>query len=81
MKVGDLVKVKDCPVLSADWPPNKCSCFFCSGESNRVGVILSPAPRNSWDIMFDCGMWRFDQFEFARGEISVISKSDCTIRP
>ena len=32
MQVGDIVKVKDC--VKPD-----CMCFFCCGNSNRVGFI------------------------------------------
>jgi hypothetical protein len=73
VKVGDLVKVSPCDVPGAfdDW----CRCFFCSGNSNRIGVVLGPAPQNSWHVMFDCGEWRLDDFEQARGEVEVISES------
>ena len=73
MKIGDLVKVKACaPAINElDFP---CECFFCSGMSNRVGLIMSPAPMNSWVVMFDCGEWRLDKFDFARGDAEVISE-------
>jgi hypothetical protein len=73
MKVGDLVKVNSCPING--WPDFKCECFFCSGSSNRIGLVTGPAPRNSWCVMFDCGEWRLDDFEEARGEVEVISES------
>ena len=75
MKVGDLVKVKDCqqvPLFSPDFP---CECFFCSGNSNRIGVVTGPAPRNSWHVMFDCGSWRWDAFDEANGDVVVISRT------
>ncbi len=73
MKIGDLVKVKDCKSQLPDhMGPWECDCFFCSGNSNRIGVVLGPAPRNSWAVMFDCGEWRLDDFEEARGEVKVI---------
>ncbi len=77
MKVGDLVKVKDCEHLYDVSHPfyEACECFFCSGNSNRIGVILGPAPRNSWAVMFDCGEWRLDEFDHARGDVEVISES------
>ena len=71
MKVGDLVKVKDCASLN---PDIHCTCFFCHGNSNRIGVVLGPASRNKWAVMFDCGEWRLDDFEEARGEVKVISE-------
>jgi len=74
MKIGDLVEVKACPPQA--WEDYQCECFFCSGNSNRVGVVLGPAPLNSWHVMFDCGSWRLDDFEEARGEVKVISEGN-----
>jgi len=73
MQVGDLVKVKACapPYNELDFP---CECFFCSGNSNRIGLITAPAPMNSWVVMFDCGEWRLDKFDFARGDAEVIGE-------
>ena len=77
MKLGDIIKVKDCKHMldvvdksNSLWAT--CVCFFCSGNSNRVGFITAPAPGNSWCAMFDCGEWRADDFEEARGEVTVI---------
>ena len=74
MKIGDLVKVANCAPqdLNLDFP---CECFFCCGNSNRIGMVLGPAPRNSWVVMFDCGEWRLDDFDQARGDVEVISES------
>ena len=74
MKVGDLVKVEGCRDLGYD--DFACACAFCTTKSNRVGVVLGPAPRNSWHIMFDFGEWRFDDFEEARGTIEVIGEDE-----
>ena len=73
MKVGDLVRVKPCPQPA--WSDYKCECFFCNGNSNRVGLVTGPAPLNSWRVMFDCGEWRLDDFEEANGEVTVINES------
>jgi hypothetical protein len=79
MKVGDLVKVKDCEQPTEFQMRSgldlACECFFCCGNSNRIGFVLGPAPQNSWAVMFDCGEWRLDDFEEARGEVKVISES------
>ena len=77
MKVGDLVKVKECKQIDDVLHPfyEACQCFFCSSDSNRIGVILGPAPRNSWAVMFDCGEWRLDSFDFARGDAKVIGET------
>jgi len=71
VKIGDLVKVKDC--AQTGYSDFECECFFCNGNSNRIGMVLGPAPRNSWAVMFDCGEWRLDDFEEARGEVKVIN--------
>ncbi len=76
MKVGDLVKVKECKHLDVLHPLYEaCQCFFCGGKSNRIGVVLGPAPMNSWHVMFDCGEWRLDEFDVSRGDAEVISES------
>jgi len=79
MKVGDLVKVKDCPDYGNDSRyaalGYECDCFFCSSGSNRIGVVFGPAPRDSWNVMFDTGMWRLDNFDEARGDVEVINES------
>ncbi len=73
MEIGDLVKVKDC--ASDPWGDFPCECFFCATQSNRIGVILGPAPNNSYQVMFDTGMWKLDMFDEARGDVEVISES------
>jgi hypothetical protein len=75
MKIGDLVKVKDCSQLDILHPLYKdCYCFFCAGKSNRVGIVTRPTSRNRWAAMFDCGEAIVDDFEEARGEVRVISE-------
>jgi hypothetical protein len=73
MKIGDLVKIKECELYAEQ--EGQCTCFFCSGNSNRVGLIISPAPMNAWMVMFDCGEYQIDKFDFARGDVEVISES------
>jgi len=38
-------------------------------------VVLGPAPNNSYQVMFDTGMWKLDMFDEARGDVEVISES------
>jgi len=73
MKVGDLVQMKPCP--SPPWSDYSCECFFCSSDSNRVGLVVGPAQNNSWRVMFDCGEWRVDNFDEAQGSVKVINKN------
>ena len=76
MKVGDIVQVVNkCSQPGDRWHPmgSTCACFFCCGNSNRIGVVLGPAPRNQMFVMFDCGEWRLDAFDVARGDVEVIN--------
>ena len=75
MKLGDLVRVKGCSPRLIGQGHLKCECFFCRGSSNRVGYIIGPGQRTSWIVMFDCGEWRLDEFDLARGDVEVISES------
>jgi len=50
--VGDLVRVPLCTDVI------DCGCFFCSGDSNGIGFVLSPAELNMWYVMFDIGEWK-----------------------
>lgn len=75
MKIGDLVKVKECKQFDDVLHPlyEACQCFFCATGSNRIGIVTGPAPRNQWHIMFDCGAWRLDDFDVANGDVEIIS--------
>jgi hypothetical protein len=79
MEIGDLVKVKDCQqpteLQLRSGLDFMCECFFCATQSNRIGVVLGPAPNNSYQVMFDTGMWKLDMFDEARGDVEVISES------
>ena len=78
MKIGDLVQVIDRCFKEGDrWHPMGavCGCFFCTTHSNRIGVVVGPAPRNQWHVMFDTGMWRLDDFDVAQGDVKVIREA------
>ncbi len=79
MKIGDLVKVKECPDIRESpidsLPDTPCACFFCHTNSNRIGVVAAVAPRNAYHVMFDTGMWRLDMFDEAKGDVKVIRAS------
>ena len=73
MQIGDLVRVKDCKdPVHEDFA---CSCFLCSGRSNRIGVVLGPAPRNYWHVMFDWGDGSIDDFDVARGDVEILNEN------
>jgi hypothetical protein len=70
MKIGDLVRVEKCSSIV------HCSCFFCSGKSNCVGIVLAPAELDMWHVMFDVGEW-----EVYEHEVKIISESDYLAEP
>jgi len=75
VKIGDLVQVSDCgneKTRDLDWD---CNCFFCKGNSNRIGCVLDVATRNGWVVMFDIGDCRLDAFDEANGRVRVINES------
>ena len=39
MKVGDLVKVGDCPTYPYGAAGQLCDCFQCSQISSRIGIL------------------------------------------
>ena len=77
MKTGDLVRIQDCHEYVAFYatdPPEECDCFWCAGNSNRIGCVIGPAASrpsqqgvggNAWYASFDCGemiIWDGDAF-------------------
>jgi len=75
MKIGDLVKVSECVDDPYMQDSTVCDCFFCAGKSNRIGLVVSVAPRDAWHVMFDTGMWRLDTVDLDRGDVEVIRES------
>ena len=76
MKLGDLVRVKNCSGFPEGHPfYDSCECFFCSTKSNRIGFVTSLATQNAFNVMFDTGMWRLDNFDVATGDVEVINES------
>tara|TARA_Y100000296_G_C5169696_1_gene256623 strand:- start:2200 stop:2430 length:231 start_codon:yes stop_codon:yes gene_type:complete len=75
MKIGDLVQVRDCVPFESPLSDG-CECSFCCTGSNRIGIIVSQAPMNSFIVQFDFGEWRLDMFDFARGDVKVISAGE-----
>ena len=72
--IGDLVRVAECdPERTAI--DGVCECFFCTTDSNRVGLVLGPAPRDGWAVQFDTGQWRVYPMDFENGEVEVVSNA------
>ena len=74
MKVGDLVKMPDCPTRET-----KCPCFFCNGRSSRIGVITGRFVdewnrefHDVWCVHFDIGQWDIADSEFDTGEAEIL---------
>ena len=74
MKVGDLVKMPDCPTRET-----KCPCFFCNGRSSRIGVItgrfvdeFGEVLDDLWKVHFDIGQWEIMDYEFDTGEAEIL---------
>lgn len=60
MKVGDLIKVVDCPADESSF--YKCGCFFCIHNSNRIGIIKKirkskTSAAKAYTAQFDIGEW------------------------
>ena len=72
-KIGDLVRVRDCPPSSHPDLDPPCECFFCATSSNRIGLILGPAPNHAWAVQFDVGQWRLHAMDFEREDAELIS--------
>jgi len=77
MKIGDLVKIPDCPAPKL----GKCHCFFCYNGSSNIGVITghfidnvkgSAAPYRIWNVYFDVGPWEIADREFNTGEAEIL---------
>ena len=59
MKIGDIIKVKECgDITKFNWG---CSCIFCMKNSSRVGVIINGSHKNIWEAIFDFGVWRINE--------------------
>ena len=72
MKIGDLVKMPDCP------PPKlgKCPCFFCQHEATRIGVVTGnfwEGREYVWKVYFvGAGGWEFLDSEFDNSEAILL---------
>jgi len=75
MKIGDLVKMPDCPTPKL----GKCPCFFCNGSSSKIGVITgrfvdewNRKLHDVWCVYFDIGQWEIADSEFETGEAELL---------
>ena len=82
MKIGDLVRVPACTNAKGEEPGHPCTCFFCCGNSSRIGVVtdveatLAAPYSRKYRAMFDIGPWTFSERELQDPTlIEVISES------
>jgi len=81
MKVGDLIRVKECLTITGNKPIKDCGCFLCSQNSNRVGLVTSKSivPKTYdapfWGVLFDVGQWNMYQSDIDEGDVEIISES------
>ena len=78
MQVGDIVRITTCSTLApAGVGIGSCSCWFCHGNSNRIGLVteylgtMADEPR--FNVRFDIGHWTVFVSDIARGSAEVIS--------
>tara|TARA_Y100000034_G_scaffold97765_1_gene119502 strand:- start:1707 stop:1925 length:219 start_codon:yes stop_codon:yes gene_type:complete len=58
MKVGDLIRVPECPIFEM----GSCTCVFCANNSSRIGVVTKKIPASGSEgglgmANFDIGEW------------------------
>ena len=81
MKVGDLIRVKECLTITGNKPIQDCGCFLCSQNSNRIGLVLSEnivkktRDTAQWEVLFDVGRWNMYQSDIDEGDVEVINES------
>ena len=79
MQVGDIVRITHCDDEPTDGHGNRasCSCWFCSGNSNRSGLVteylgsLDNEPR--FNVRFDIGHWTLFDADIDRLYAELIS--------
>jgi len=76
MEVGDIVRITDCD----DEPTGmgrSCSCFFCHGNSNRLGLVTeylgTMANQPRFNVRFDIGHWTLFEVDITNNNAEVIS--------
>ena len=81
MKVGDLIRVKECLTITGNKPIKDCGCFLCSQNSSRVGLVITKSivPKTydvpSWEVLFDVGQWSMYQSDIDEGDVEIINES------
>ena len=79
MQVGDIIRIttRGCGTSPAGIGMGSCSCWFCHGNSNRIGLVteylgsIDDEPR--FNVRFDIGHWTVFDSDLATGSAEVIS--------
>ena len=81
MKVGDLIRVKECLTITGNKPIKDCGCFLCSQNSSRVGLVTSEKIVKKtldvpyWEVLLDVGQWTMYQSDIDEGDVEIINES------
>ena len=76
MEVGDIVRITDCDDESTGIGGRSCNCFFCRGNSNRLGLVteyLGSDPEPRFNVRFDVGHWTLFEVDITNNNAEVIS--------
>ena len=78
MQVGDIVRITTCNAEPAGPGMGSCSCWFCHGNSNRLGLVTEYLGSNDdgplFNVRFDIGHWTLFDADITRGSAEVISE-------
>ena len=79
MQVGDIVRITTCCAEPAGVGMGSCSCWFCHGNSNRIGLVTEYLGSNAdgplFNVRFDIGHWTLFDADITRGSAEVISET------
>ena len=77
MQVGDIVRITDCDDEPTGVGMGSCSCFFCRGNSNRLGLVTEYLGSNDdqprFNVRFDIGHWTLFDTDITNNNAEVIS--------
>ena len=78
MQVGDIIRITTrCKAEPAGVGMGPCSCWFCHGNSNRIGLVteylgtMADEPR--FNVRFDIGHWTLFDADIDSLNAEVIS--------
>ena len=81
MKIGDLIRIKECLTITGNKPIKDCGCFVCAGGSNRIGlvtnekIVAKTLDVPYWEVLLDIGQWTMYQSDIDEGDVEIINES------